>query len=105
MHDLSDGGLLVAVAEMAMAGNIGAAIVPGTIPFLFGEDQARYVLAAPREAAERIVSEAKRAGVAAFLLGVAGGDKIAVEGQGALALDRLRKAHEAWFPSYMTGEL
>ena len=105
MHDVSDGGLLVAIAEMALAGNIGAALAPGTISFLFGEDQARYVLAAPREAAERVVSEAKRAGVAAVLLGVAQGDKIAVEGFGEIALERLRKAHESWLPSYMTGEL
>jgi phosphoribosylformylglycinamidine synthase len=105
VHDISDGGLLVAIGEMAIAGNIGAKISSGNIPFLFGEDQARYVLAAPFEAAERIVSEATRAGVAALLLGVARGDKIAVEGQGELALVRLRKAHEAWFPAYMTGEL
>jgi phosphoribosylformylglycinamidine synthase len=105
VHDISDGGLLVAIAEMALAGNIGAVLAPGTIPILFGEDQARYVLAAPCEAAERIVSEAKQAGVAAILLGAVRGDKIAVEGSGEIALDRLRKAHEAWFPSMMTGEL
>ena len=105
VHDVSDGGLLVAIGEMAIAGNIGAKISSGSIPFLFGEDQARYVLAAPRETAERIVSEATRAGVAALSLGVARKDKIAVEGQGEIALERLRKAYEAWFPSTMTGEL
>ena len=49
-HDLSDGGLLVAVAEMALAGGIGASLLgrSARIPahaFWFGEDQARYVLA------------------------------------------------------------
>jgi hypothetical protein len=39
------------------------------------------------------------------LLGVAHGDKIAVEGFGEIALERLRKAHESWFRSMMTGEL
>src|SRR6202008_4625803 len=47
VHDLSDGGLLVAIAEMALAGNIGASIgqaeIAGAIPFWFGEDQARYL--------------------------------------------------------------
>jgi len=105
VHDISDGGVLVAIAEMALAGNIGAAIAAGTIQFLFGEDQARYLLAAPRAAVERIVSEAKRAGVATVLLGVTHGNKIAVEGLGELALSRLRKTHEAWLPSYMSGEL
>ncbi|MDE2493559.1 MAG: phosphoribosylformylglycinamidine synthase subunit PurL, partial [Alphaproteobacteria bacterium] len=105
VHDVSDGGLLIAVAEMALAGNIGAALAKGTVASLFGEDQARYVLAAPRDAAERLVSEAKAAGVAAALIGASGGAKIAVEGSGEVALDRLRKAHETWFPSYMAGEL
>ncbi|MDE2265455.1 MAG: phosphoribosylformylglycinamidine synthase II, partial [Alphaproteobacteria bacterium] len=105
VHDISDGGLLVAVAEMALAGNIGATLAKGTIASLFGEDQARYVLAAPRDTAERLVSEAKAAGIAAALIGTTGGGKIAVEGSGEMALDRLRKAHETWFPSYMAGEL
>jgi phosphoribosylformylglycinamidine synthase len=105
VHDISDGGLLVAIAEMALAGNIGAVLAPGTIPFLFGEDQARYVLAAPHDAAERIVFEAKRAWLAAVLLGVTGGDKITIEGSGEVALERLRKAHEGWLAVYMTGEL
>ncbi|MDE1987901.1 MAG: phosphoribosylformylglycinamidine synthase subunit PurL, partial [Alphaproteobacteria bacterium] len=99
VHDISDGGLLVAVAEMALAGNIGATLAKGTIASLFGEDQARYVLAAPRGTAERLVSEAKAAGIAAALIGTTGGGKIAVEGSGEMALDRLRKAHETWFPS------
>src|SRR5216684_3888420 len=48
-HDISDGGLLVALAEMAMAGGVGAEVTPppGDVPlhgYLFGEDQARYVL-------------------------------------------------------------
>ena len=105
VHDVSDGGLLVAVAEMALAGNIGATLAKGTIAFLFGEDQARYILAVPRDAAERLVSEAKAAGVAAALIGATGGTKIAADGSGEVTLDRLRKTHETWFPSYMAGEL
>jgi phosphoribosylformylglycinamidine synthase len=105
VHDVSDGGLLVAIAEMALTGNIGATIASGTIRFLFGEDQGRYLLAAPPQAAERLVSDAKRAGVAAALLGAVRGDKIAVEGKGEITLSRLRRTHENWFPAYMSGEL
>jgi phosphoribosylformylglycinamidine synthase subunit PurL len=109
IHDVSDGGLLVALAEMALAANIGATITlpvgADPIPFLFGEDQARYLMACLPRVAQRTILEAEKAGVAAVLLGVAGGDKIAVEGSGEIALGRLRKTHEAWFPSYMTGEL
>ncbi len=65
VHDVSDGGVAVAVAEMAMAGKIGANIgmagLPEAVPFWFGEDQARYVIAAPFAEAERIVREARAA--------------------------------------------
>src|SRR5258708_8136134 len=55
-HDLSDGGMLIALAEMAMASGIGAELlaVPGSIvphAWWFGEDQARYVVTVPAEQA------------------------------------------------------
>ncbi len=107
VHDCSDGGVLAAVAEMAMAGNIGAEIAlpagAAAIAFLYGEDQARYLVAVPAAKAAEILAEAKNAGVPAASLGVAGGDKIAVEGQGAVAVGALRRAHESWFPAYMGG--
>ena len=56
VHDLSDGGLAVALAEMAMAGNIGASVeADGRLShaFFFGEDQGRYVLTAPATRARR----------------------------------------------------
>src|SRR5262249_5564778 len=65
-HDVSDGGLLVAVAEMAMAGGTGARIFTGPrdIPghaYWFGEDQGRYVLAVPDAAI--LVRAAEAAGL------------------------------------------
>jgi len=104
VHDISDGGLLVAIAEMAIAGNIGVAITTAAIPVLFGEDQARYVLAAPPDVAARILAEANKATVAVAVLGATGGKNVVVEGVGKIALARLGKAHEGWFPAYMSGE-
>lgn len=86
VHDLSDGGLIVALAEMVMASDaaddIGAQIdLPqGVTPqaFLFGEDQARYLVAAPQAVAERLLADAKAAGVPALRLGVAGGRHLRV---------------------------
>ncbi|MGD0144736.1 MAG: phosphoribosylformylglycinamidine synthase subunit PurL [Rhizomicrobium sp.] len=107
VHDLSDGGLLVALAEMAMPGRIGAAIAcpagNDIIPFLYGEDQARYLVALRDADAERILAEAQAAGLAAVLLGRTGGDKITVEGAGEIAVAALARAHEGWFPNYMGG--
>ena len=110
VHDCSDGGLLVALAEMALAGNRGASIggLPADIPAhaaLFGEDQARYLVTAAPGEAERIVSEAADAGVPASLLGTTGGDTLTVGGGDPIYLNALRTCHEGWMPDYMAGPI
>jgi phosphoribosylformylglycinamidine synthase len=106
VHDLSDGGLLVALAEMAMKGVCGARIsVPDgheRTGFVFGEDQGRYLVALPASEAETIMRGAAAAQVPALLLGHTGGDTVAVEGSGEVGVDALKQAHEAWFPAYMS---
>ncbi|HEY5048302.1 MAG TPA: phosphoribosylformylglycinamidine synthase subunit PurL [Rhizomicrobium sp.] len=105
VHDLSDGGLLICVAEMAMAGGIGAQMLSARneIPYFFGEDQGRYVLAVPAASADRILAAAKLSDVPMALLGRTGGDKIALDECGEIAVAALKKAHEAWLPRYMAG--
>jgi phosphoribosylformylglycinamidine (FGAM) synthase-like enzyme len=103
-HDVSDGGLLVALAEMAMAGGIGAEIAPpqGELPlhgFLFGEDQARYVLTTATP--DALLAEAAAAGIPATRLGVTGGAALTVRGAGAISTSELRQVNEAWLPAYM----
>jgi phosphoribosylformylglycinamidine (FGAM) synthase-like enzyme len=106
VHDISDGGLLVALAEMAMAGRMGVKIsLPaqsGPIGFLFGEDQSRYLLGMPAGEADRVLDQAGRAGAPAIFLGRTGGDKLEVAGLGEVTMDALRGAHEGWFPAYMS---
>jgi len=112
VHDISDGGLIVAIAEMALAGNIGAGLrtnyeAERFIPVFFGEDQARYVLAAPEEEVARIVAEARAAGIYARPLGYTGaksdGGEPVLQGVGLppVSLAKLRAAHEDWLPTYM----
>ena len=98
-HDLSDGGLLVAVTEMALAGNIGAALenVSGSA-VLFGEDQARYVVTAKSAAA--VLEAAKAAGIPAREIGKTGGNTITLGGE-SVELGALRQLHEGWLPAYM----
>ncbi|CAN7547026.1 phosphoribosylformylglycinamidine synthase subunit PurL [Bosea sp. LjRoot90] len=107
-HDLSDGGLAVALAEMAMAKGIGAkveALPAGPAhAALFGEDQGRYLLSLPASAAEAIVAEAKAAGVPAQIIGRTGGSELALPGEAPVALSALRQAHESWLPDYMAGK-
>jgi phosphoribosylformylglycinamidine synthase len=109
VHDLSDGGLLVALAEMCLAGKMGANIrLPdGTdpIPFLFGEDQARYVVAFPNALTVRVTETARNHGIPHVLIGCTAPDKLLVEGIGEIAVSELRAAHETWFPNFMSGEI
>jgi phosphoribosylformylglycinamidine synthase len=107
-HDLSDGGLAVALAEMAMAKGIGAKIE--TLPagpahaVLFGEDQGRYLLSLQAGAAEAVVAEAKAAGVPAQIIGKTCGSELALPGETAVSIAALRKTHESWLPDYMAGK-
>ncbi|MGA7457117.1 MAG: phosphoribosylformylglycinamidine synthase subunit PurL [Methyloceanibacter sp.] len=106
VHDVSDGGLLVTIAEMALAGGRGVEFdpVPGPIPahaLWFGEDQARYVVAASPDKADAIHKAAAVAKVQLRLLGKVGGDSIALNGEPPLALATLRAVHEDWLPRFM----
>ena len=103
-HDVSDGGLLVAVAEMALAGNTGARLSTGPrdIPghaYWFGEDQGRYVLAVPDHAA--LVRAAEAAGVPAVRIGHSGGADLTLPDGGTISMASLRAAHERFFPAWM----
>ncbi|MET0293461.1 MAG: phosphoribosylformylglycinamidine synthase subunit PurL, partial [Phenylobacterium sp.] len=106
VHDLSDGGLLLAAAEMALAAGVGLRLVPPPgLPAhgaLFGEDQARYLLATADP--EALMAAAAAAGVSAVVAGRAGGDSLVAEGLFDIPLDELRTAHEAWLPAYMDGD-
>ena len=105
-HDISDGGLLVALAEMALAGRCGADITvePDGIPlphYCFGEDQGRYLVATRDKI---IITEmSKRSGIELTYLGKSGGNTLTVNNRGSISLKSLRDAYEGWFPEYMAG--
>ena len=103
-HDVSDGGLLVALCEMALAGGTGLRLedVSGDVPahgFWFGEDQGRYVLAVAEAAV--VLAAARAAGVAALRLGRTGGEDLTLPGGGTISMQTLRAAHERFFPEWM----
>ncbi|MDO5528958.1 MAG: phosphoribosylformylglycinamidine synthase subunit PurL [Paracoccus sp. (in: a-proteobacteria)] len=74
--DLSDGGLALAAFEMADAAGIGLRLEAGDIPTLFGEDQARYLLACDAAGAEALLAAAEKAGIEAAQMGVFGGQAV-----------------------------
>ena len=103
-HDCSDGGLLVALAEMAMAGDTGVSLSPappGVAPhgWWFGEDQARYVLATPDPAA--LLRAAAGAGVPARMIGRAQEGGLTLPGGVTISLAVLHQAHDRFFPAWM----
>ena len=106
-HDLSDGGLAIAVAEMAIKSGKGATLNAGDgLPHsvLFGEDQARYVIAATPEMAKLIALNAEGAGVPFRILGQVGGDRLTFGDNVDVSVAELTQAFESWFPGFMSGE-
>jgi phosphoribosylformylglycinamidine synthase II len=105
VHDPSDGGLIVAAMEMALASKVG--VFMDDLPegpahaILFGEDQARYLIALPQETLDDLDEAAADAGVPYHVLGRTGGCEVAVKDLFAVDLDDLRAAHEGWMPAYM----
>ena len=106
VHDLSDGGLLVAIAEMALASRIGAKLdsPPADIPphaFWFGEDQARYVLTAKAAEVPKIVAEAAKNDIPVRVLGTTGSDQLTLSGEDPILISGLYTFFEGLLPTYM----
>jgi phosphoribosylformylglycinamidine synthase II len=105
VHDLSDGGLLVALGEMALAGGQGVALerdLPRSPAFLFGEDQARYVVTTGNS--DPVVRVLAAAAVPHMYLGSVAGDFLRLSDSIAVKLADLRRAHEGFFPRLMQAE-
>ena len=85
--DLSDGGLALAAFEMAEAAGVGVTLDAADTPALFGEDQARYLIATSFDKAEALMTAATAAGVALSVVGKFGGDKVKMGGSEAALSD------------------
>ncbi|MDT0379741.1 phosphoribosylformylglycinamidine synthase subunit PurL [Streptomyces sp. DSM 42041] len=101
-HDLSDGGLVQALAESCLEGGRGARIVvpDGIDPFvlLFSESQGRAIVAVPRSEEVRFNDMCGARGLPVARIGVVDGDAIDVQGRFSLPLDELRARHERTLP-------
>ena len=105
-HDISSGGLAICVAEMAMASGKGMKISlrdqrGAAHALLFGEDQARYVIAVPADLANFVQASAENAGVPFRPLGTVSGESLVVDDLINIPVADLTIAHESWFPSFM----
>jgi phosphoribosylformylglycinamidine synthase len=102
VHDVSDGGLLVAIAEMGLSSGAGFVLTTPVkdrkAAYWFGEDQGRYVLSLPASEADRLVLKCAMAGVQATRVGIFGGEEIIVDGRDRLSLYDLAQLHRATLP-------
>ncbi len=96
-HDVSDGGIALAVAEMCLAGKTGAEVANASalpaIQFLFAEDQARYLLSVPEAKLDALLEAAQTAGVPAQAIGQFGGDFVALA-DAFIPLTAVQEAHD-----------
>ena len=112
VHDVSDGGLAVALAEMTFRHGIGATLDPafldrhGGTPahaVLFGEDQGLYLVACAPGEAEAIATEAGQAGVPLQRLATTGGNALTLPGEVPILVGDMQTVQESWFPRFMSG--
>ncbi len=104
-HDVADGGLLVAAADMALAAgrglNLQTPVKTRKAAFWFGEDQGRYLVAATPAGADTLLLKAAMAGVQASKIGRFGGPDILLDEKDALSLLDLSDIFESALPDYM----
>ena len=107
VHDISDGGLILALIEMAMASKRFGAAVDGLDHVrLFAEDQARYVVTCRPGKVATILASAEVASVPAEHIGLVTADPRLIVGEAAsISMSELSNAHEGWFPAFMSHEL
>ena len=106
VHDISDGGALVAIAEMALGGGIGATLnlptAANPAAIMFGEDQGRILVTTSDP--DAVIARASASNIFAARIGKTGGK--AIEGPGfSASLSDLKRAHEGFFSKLMGSEL
>jgi len=109
VHDCADGGAAIAVAEMALAGNVGLSMtvveqIPNPWAILFGEDQARFVVTTRDP--DQVRASANAAQLFAVPIGTTGGERITFDligrgGEQSVSLADIRAAHEGFLPKLM----
>ena len=98
-HDLSDGGLALGAADMALAANVGVTVRDGDTGWFFGEDQARYLLAT--KDTDAVLAAAKAAGVEAAAIGSFKGADVTL-GASKVSLAEVNQAFETGIPDIAT---
>ena len=103
VHDIGDGGLLVALAEMSIYGGKGVNLdinKSSLIEYLFGEDQSRYLVEISKDNFEEFMREAEKNNVSIEKIGITQADQFEIKNIGKIKVDDLIQAHESWFKKF-----
>jgi phosphoribosylformylglycinamidine synthase len=105
-HDLSDGGLAVALAEASFRHGVGVT-VDLEDPFLelFSESSARAMVVVTEERHDELVSLAEKHGVELASVGRTGGTALEVAGQFSVPVAELKAAWQATIPAVLGPQL
>ena len=102
VHDISDGGLAIAVIEMALPTIFGAKLENLNHIHCFAEDQSRYIISATPANAMAILNAGQNQDIEVAVIGeVTAAPLFKIGNATELKMTDFRDAHEAWFPTYM----
>lgn len=104
-HDISDGGLYVAIAEMAMPNTIGAELhINSDQPLfatLFGEDQARYIITVSDKMLDKLIEDAEEANITTQVIGKTKGSSLKINDGNSISVAELYELNERVLPEHM----
>ena len=105
VHDVSSGGILLALSEMCIGGKIGAKIkLPkSTInshEYLFGEDQSRYIIEISEKNKKNVMKMLEENSVYYDSIGKTHGDTLDLGKELNIKIDELEKLNSSWFKRY-----
>ena len=103
VHDIADGGLLVALSEMSMCGEKGVQVdinKSSLHGYFFGEDQSRYLVEVSKDNFEDLMSEAENNNIFVEKIGVTQDNQFEINNIGKIPIQELIRAHESWFQKF-----
>ena len=105
VHDVSSGGILVALTEMCISGNIGAKIKIANDKltpqeYLFGEDQSRYLIEVNEKNKNEVCKTLEKNSIFYEMLGKTQKDSLVLNKDFDIKLDELKKLNSSWFKNY-----
>ncbi len=106
-HDISMGGILIAVSKMCISGNKGLKInslkgLTNKYEYFFGEDQARYVVEIPKDNIQKVVEILNKSSIHYDDLGIIQEKNITFDSDINLPIEELSDAHKYWLKQYMS---